>query len=110
MGIDLFRHPAELAPLLPELRRFVGRLQQIAAFPLDVIDDAPSVEAPLEDDRAEPRLLGPQVGPLGHQGQRIGLQLGRGSCRVRECRSVYISVIAVPIIKKTNTYKSTHST
>ena len=44
MGIDLIGQVIKLTPLLTKARRLVGRMQQFAILPLDVVDDAPTVE------------------------------------------------------------------
>ena len=46
MRIDAVRDLAEVTPFLMEFRRFMSRLQQIATFPLYVIDD-PSWSRPV---------------------------------------------------------------
>ena len=45
---DVLGHLIEATPLLAEFRGLVGRLQQIAALPLDVIDDALAIEAAMQ--------------------------------------------------------------
>ena len=42
------------------------RLQEIAALPLDVVDDATAVEAAMEADGDEPGLARHETGPLSH--------------------------------------------
>src|SRR5438128_978017 len=48
MGIDLIGQVIKLTPLLTKARRLVGRMQQFAILPLDVVDDAPAVEASMQ--------------------------------------------------------------
>ena len=45
----------------------VSLLQEVTVFPLDVVDDAPSVEAAMQTDGDEPRLARHKAGPLSHQ-------------------------------------------
>src|SRR5688500_7562072 len=45
MRVDLVGDLIEMTPLLAELRRTMRRVQQLAALPLDVIDDALAIEA-----------------------------------------------------------------
>jgi hypothetical protein len=45
MRIDLISQIVELTPGLAKLRRLMRRLQEFAILPLDVVDDAPPVEA-----------------------------------------------------------------
>src|SRR5260370_34813653 len=68
----------ELAPLLAEFRRSMRRLQQLAVLPLDVVDDAFSIEAAMEDDRDESRLTRHEPGPVLHQRQGFGLLVRLG--------------------------------
>lgn len=57
MRVDLVRQLLEATPLLAELRRFMSRLQESATLPLDVVDDAPPIEAAMRADGDEPRGL-----------------------------------------------------
>src|SRR5207247_3341267 len=50
MRIDLIGQIIKLAPGLAKIRRLVSLLQEFAGFPLDVIDDAPAVEASVQAD------------------------------------------------------------
>ena len=50
VGIDLVGQVVELAPGLAKVRRLVGGLQEFAVLPLDVIDDAPTIEASVQAD------------------------------------------------------------
>src|SRR5260370_37804239 len=68
----------ELAPLLAEFRRSMRRLQQLAVLPLDVVADAFSIEAAMEDDRDESRLTRHEPGPVLHQRQGFGLLVRLG--------------------------------
>jgi hypothetical protein len=56
VGIDVVRHLIEATPLLAEFGRLVGRLQEIVALPLDVVDDALAIEAAMHADGDEARL------------------------------------------------------
>src|SRR6266567_1341396 len=80
MRIDIVGHSIEAIPLLAEIRRFVRRLQEIAALPLHVVDDASPIEAAMQTDGDEPRLARHEAGAFGHQGQglvlRDGLMIG----------------------------------
>jgi hypothetical protein len=50
IGIDLVRQLIEMTPLLAEFRRLMSRSQEIAILPLDLVDDAPPVEAAMQAD------------------------------------------------------------
>jgi hypothetical protein len=43
------------------------RPQEIASLPLDVVDDAPPVEAAMQADGDKPGLARHEAGPLSHQ-------------------------------------------
>jgi hypothetical protein len=55
IGVRRGMSSARDAPGLAKIRRLVGLLQQSAGFPLDVIDDAPAVEASVQADRDKAR-------------------------------------------------------
>ena len=76
-GLDLLRELAEVRPLLAEFRRVVRGLELLAVGPLDVVDDVAAVGAAIKTDRHEARLLGHELGPLGHQRQHLVLLVGR---------------------------------
>src|SRR6476620_1358445 len=69
MRIDRVRYLIEVTPLFAEFRRVVSRLQQLAALPLDVVDDAPPIDAPMHADRDEPGLARHEARTFGHHGQ-----------------------------------------
>lgn len=50
MGVDIVRQLIEMAPLLAKFWRLVRGSQEIAILPLDVIDDAPTIEAAMQAD------------------------------------------------------------
>src|SRR6185503_6012713 len=56
MRIDALGHVAEMAPLLAELGQMMRPRQELAVLPLDVIDDAPAIEALVQADRHEAGL------------------------------------------------------
>src|SRR5216684_2052798 len=78
MRVDVLGQPLELAPLLAEFRRSMRRLQQLAALPLDVVDDAFSIEAAMQHDGYEPRLARHEPGPVLHQRQGFVLLVRLG--------------------------------
>jgi hypothetical protein len=53
MRVDVLGQPIEFLPFLAEVGRAVGGFQELAALPLDVVDDAFSIEAAMEHDRHE---------------------------------------------------------
>ena len=65
--VDVLGHLVEVAPFLTEFWGLVSHLQEVTVFPLDVVDDAPSVEAAMQTDGDEPRLARHKAGPLSHQ-------------------------------------------
>jgi hypothetical protein len=71
MRIDLIGQIVELAPGLAKVRRFVSRLQQFAILPLDVVDDAPPIEAAVQADRDKTRLTRHEMRSLCHQRKRL---------------------------------------
>src|SRR4051794_8902876 len=73
MRVDLVGQPVEAVPFLAEIRRLVGRLELLAASPLDVVDDAAAVEAAMQADRDEAGLLRHEAGALAHERERLGL-------------------------------------
>src|SRR5438132_3985897 len=73
MRVDLVGQLIQVIPLPAELRRSMGRPQLIATLPLDVVDDAASVEAAMQADGDEPGLFGHEASPLGYQGQCLRL-------------------------------------
>jgi hypothetical protein len=50
MGIDLIGQVVKLTPGLAKVRRLVSGLQEFASLPLDVVDDAPTMEASMQAD------------------------------------------------------------
>src|SRR6266478_1529763 len=78
MRVEILGDSIEAIPLLAEFRRFVRRVQEIAAFPLDVVDDASPIEAAMQTDGDESRLARHEAGPLDHQGQGFVLLAGLG--------------------------------
>src|SRR5229473_4966518 len=78
MRVDVLGQPLELAPLLAEFRRPMRRLQQLAVLPLDVVDDAFSIEAAMQHDGYEPRLARHEPGPVLHQREGLGLLVRLG--------------------------------
>lgn len=62
----------------------MSRPQEIAALPLDVVDDATTVEAAMQADGDEPGLARHEAGSLSHQLQGLGLlpQLGLDECNL----------------------------
>jgi hypothetical protein len=82
MGVDLVRQLIEVIPRLAEFRRFMSRLQEIAALPLDVVDDATPIQATMQADGDEPGLARHESGSLSHQRLRLGLLPGSGSITV----------------------------
>jgi len=67
MRIDCVRKLIEVTPLLAEFRRFMSRLQEIAALPLDIVDDAPPIETAVHADGYEAGLARHEAGPFCHQ-------------------------------------------
>src|SRR4029453_14685800 len=67
MRIDLIGQIVELAPGLAEVRRFVSRLRQFAILPLELIDDAPTIDASVQADRDTTRLTRHEMRALRHQ-------------------------------------------
>src|SRR5262249_39395688 len=86
MRIDRVGHVAEMTPFLAEFRRLVRRLQEIAILPLDVIDDAPPIEAAVQADGDKSRLGRHEAGPLMHhrQGLRLLARLGLNDRDLRD--------------------------
>src|SRR5216684_3301537 len=78
VGVDVLGQMIELAPLLAEFRRSMRRLQQLAVLPLDVVDDAFSIEAAMQHDGYESRLTRHEPGPVLHQRQGFGLLVRLG--------------------------------
>ena len=73
IGLDLLGDVADLRPLFPELGGMMRRDQLFATGPLHIVDDAPSIETPVQADRDEPRLTGHEAGSLGHKRQEFVL-------------------------------------
>ena len=71
--VDVLGQPIELLPFLAELGRAVGGFQELAALPLEVVDDAFSIEAAMKHDRDEARLARHESRPVLHHGERVGL-------------------------------------
>ena len=78
VGVDFVRQLVEVAPLLAKLWRFMGRPQQILVLPLDIIDDAPPIEAAMQANGNESGLARHEAGSLSHQCQCLGLLLWFG--------------------------------
>jgi hypothetical protein len=73
MGINIIDQLVELTPLFAEFRRLVSGAQQIAALPLDIVDDASSIETAMEADRDKTWLASHEVRTLRHDRERFGL-------------------------------------
>src|ERR687896_719929 len=73
MRIDLICQLIEMLPFLAEFRRLMGGVQQLAALPLDVVDDALAIQAAVQADRDESWLGGHEAGALSHERQGLGL-------------------------------------
>src|SRR5687767_14346398 len=82
MWIDLIGQFIELCPFLTEFRRLMRRVQQLATLPLDVVDDAPAIQAAVQADRDESWLGRHKAGALSHERQGFSLlaRLGFDDC------------------------------
>jgi hypothetical protein len=74
MGVDLIGQLVKLTPLLTKVRRLVGRLQQFAVLPLDVVEESPTVEASMQADWDKARLPSHESCSIGHQRERLILR------------------------------------
>jgi hypothetical protein len=76
--IDLVREAVETVPFPAEPRLLVGRLQQIATLPLQVVDDAATVEATMQADGS--RLMEMKPGCAAMKRARSAINDSASAC------------------------------
>jgi hypothetical protein len=90
MRIDFVRQLIEVTPLLAKFGRFMRRSQQIPILPLNVVDDAPPIQAAVQADGHESGLPRHETGTLGHQRQSLCLLLRLGLDNCDLCYGLFV--------------------
>src|SRR2546423_9762321 len=90
MRIDFVRQLIEVTPLLAKFGRFMRGSQQIPILPLNVVDDAPPIQAAVQADGHESGLPRHETGTLDHQRQSLCLLLRLGLDNCDLCYGLFV--------------------